>query len=182
MKRTIYFISGPAGVGKSTTAEKLVKAIEKSAYISGDDISHIPVNGRGKPWLCSHTLNLTWENILSVTRNLLKYNYDVVIDYVTFPKELNLFVKQIKDIDIRIIYVVLLVDQETLVRRDSQRPPEDQMGERSIDSLKEFNESSIDKRYVIDTSNENINELESIINEIKTNKRFIFEIWSIWDQ
>ena len=175
MKRTIYFISGPAGVGKSTTAEKLVKTIEKSAYISGDDISRIPVNGRGQPWLCSDTLSLTWENILSVTRNLLKYKYDVVIDYVTFPKELNWFIEQIKDIDTRIIYVVLLVDQETLVHRDSQRLPEDQMGARGIALLKEFNESSIDKRYVIDTSNKKINELEIMINEIRTNKRFIFE-------
>ena len=175
MKRTIYFVSGPAGVGKSTTAEKLVKSIEKCAYISGDDISHIPVNGRGQPWFCSDTLSLTWENILSITRNLLKYNYDVVIDYVTFPKELNWFVEQIKDIDTRIIYVVLLVDQETLAHRDSQRPPEDQMGERSIDSLKEFNETLIDDRYVIDTSNKNMKKLETIVNEIKTSKRFIFE-------
>lgn len=175
MKRTIYFISGPAGVGKSSTAEKLVKTIEKSAYISGDDISRIPVNGRGQPWLCSDTLSLTWENILSVTRNLLKYNYDVVIDYVTFPKELNWFLEQIKDIDTKIIYVVLLVDQETLVYRDSQRPPEDQMGERSTVLLKEFNETLIDDRYVIDTSNKKISELETIIHEITTDKRFIFE-------
>lgn len=51
MKNTVYIISGPAGVGKSTTSKKLVQTLSRSAYISGDDISHIPVNGRGKPWL-----------------------------------------------------------------------------------------------------------------------------------
>ncbi|MGF6355473.1 Mrp family chromosome partitioning ATPase [Paenibacillus sp. 4624] len=52
MSRTVYVISGPAGVGKSTTSQQLVQALSKSAYISGDAISHIPVNGRGEPWLC----------------------------------------------------------------------------------------------------------------------------------
>mgnify|MGYP002479701178 CR=1 FL=1 len=51
MKRTIYVISGPAGVGKSTTSGELVHSLERGAYISGDDISHIPVKGREKPWL-----------------------------------------------------------------------------------------------------------------------------------
>jgi predicted AAA+ superfamily ATPase len=67
IKSTIYVISGPAGVGKSTTSKELVKTLERSAYISGDDISHIPVNGRGKPWLCQETLSLTWENVISST-------------------------------------------------------------------------------------------------------------------
>jgi adenylate kinase family enzyme len=152
MKRTVYIISGPAGVGKSTTSEQLVRTLERSAYISGDDISHFPVNGRSKPWLCSETLNLTWENILSITMNLIKYNYDVVIDYVTFPRELDWFVEQLKDLELRIVYVVLLVDQETLIFRDSLRPKEFQMGERSIILLQEFKQSSLDNKHVIDTS------------------------------
>ena len=80
MERSVYIISGPAGVGKSTTAGELVQQFDKSALISGDDISHIPVNGRGKPWLCQETHQLTWSNILRLPRNLLGFGYDVVID------------------------------------------------------------------------------------------------------
>lgn len=44
---TVYVLSGPAGVGKSTTSRTLVNALENSAYISGDDISHIFFKKRG---------------------------------------------------------------------------------------------------------------------------------------
>jgi len=40
--QTVYLISGPAGTGKSTISSVLVRSLTKSAYISGDDISHIP--------------------------------------------------------------------------------------------------------------------------------------------
>ncbi|WP_245697498.1 hypothetical protein [Paenibacillus oryzae] len=39
--RSIYILSGPAGVGKSTTSKKLVQQLERSSYISGDVISHL---------------------------------------------------------------------------------------------------------------------------------------------
>lgn len=59
MINTVYVISGPAGVGKSTTSQRLVNQLDRSSYISGDDISHLPVNGRGKPWLDKDTADLT---------------------------------------------------------------------------------------------------------------------------
>lgn len=46
MSRNLYIISGPAGVGKSTTSKLLVQTLDRSAYISGDDVSHYPVKGR----------------------------------------------------------------------------------------------------------------------------------------
>jgi nucleoside-triphosphatase THEP1 len=45
----VYIISGPAGVGKSTTSKEIVKTLKNSAYISGDYVSHMHVNGRKKP-------------------------------------------------------------------------------------------------------------------------------------
>jgi gluconate kinase len=131
-RRRIYIVSGPAGVGKSTTSNKLVKKLTKSAYISGDDISHIPVNGRGKPWLCEDTHRLTWMNMLSLTKNLLMYDYSVVIDYVSFPDDVNWFASSLNDQNVEVKYVILLTDIDTLVNRDSSRPKEIQMGERSI--------------------------------------------------
>jgi len=173
MKRTVYLLSGPAGVGKTTTSKELVRSIERSAYISGDDISHIPVNGRGKPWICEGTLKLTWINILSITKNLLDFDYDVVIDYVTFPKEVDWFVNELRDIDIRIVYVVFMVNLETLLYRDQLRPKEIQMGERSAILLKEFEEALIGKKHVIETDSYTTDQIEEILETIKIDERFL---------
>ncbi len=35
---TLYFITGPAGVGKSTVSKKLANKLIKSVLIEGDDI------------------------------------------------------------------------------------------------------------------------------------------------
>ncbi|HYH05320.1 MAG TPA: AAA family ATPase [Bacillota bacterium] len=173
MNQTIYLISGPAGVGKTTTSKQLVKSLARSAYVSGDVISYFPVNGRGKPWLCPDTLSLTWENILAVTRNLLRHNYDVVVDYVTFPKQLHWFVNELSDFDVRIVYVVLLVDPETLVYRDQLRPPDCRMAERSLVLLQEFREAGLDPKHIIDTGKYSVEQLDAIIAEIKTNSKYI---------
>lgn len=69
--------------------------------------------------------------------------------------------------------MVLLVDQETLIFRDSLRPKEFQMGERSIILLQEFKQSSLDNKHVIETSKNEMNQLETIINEIRTNPKYI---------
>ncbi|WP_233568110.1 HAD-IA family hydrolase [Cohnella faecalis] len=135
-KRTIYILSGPAGVGKSTTSQVLVQALERSAYISGDDISHLPVNGRGQPWICEETLKLTWINMASLVKNLIKFDYDVVIDYVAFPRDVDWFRQQLSDYDLTIKYVVFMVDLETLLLRDQLRPKEAQMGKEAPFCLK----------------------------------------------
>jgi gluconate kinase len=173
VKRTVYIISGPAGVGKSTTSKRLVKRLERSSYISGDSISHLPVNGRGKPWLCKETLKLTWINILSLTRNLLDYNYDVVIDYVTFPLEANWLATELNDEDVRIVYVVLMVDQETIINRDQSRDPSIQMGERSVILLNELKEALQDDRNILNTQQYGVEEVDVVINDILNNKRFL---------
>jgi guanylate kinase len=60
MKGKVFIISGPAGVGKSTTAKKFAEGLKKSAYISGDSISHMPVSGREKPWESDNAKELVW--------------------------------------------------------------------------------------------------------------------------
>lgn len=173
MKNTVYVISGPAGVGKSTTSHELVKRLKRSAYISGDDISHLPVNGRGKPWLDQDTLDLTWKNIRSLTMNLLDYKYDVVIDYVSFPKEVKWLAEELKDREINFVYVVLLADKETIIFRDQLRPEEGQMGERSLILLEEFeNDSELKDMNKLYTHEYNGDQLSEIIEEILNNERF----------
>lgn len=172
-QRTVYIISGPAGVGKSTTSKKLVHSLERSSYISGDDISHLPVVGRGKPWLCEKTNQLTWVNIASLAYNLLNADYDVVIDYVTFPSEAEWLAEELKKQAARIVYVILLADEETLVNRDRLRPIDEQMGERSIILLHEFKEATKDARHILHTGHLSAQQIDVVIEEICHNSRFI---------
>lgn len=171
--KVVYIISGPAGVGKSTVSKRLVRRLERSSYISGDAISHIPVNGRGKPWLCQDTLNLTWMNILCLTKNLLDSNFNVVIDYVTFPTEADWLVRQLDGLGVRVVYVVLMVSRDTLLVRDQSRDPGEQMGQRSLILLDEFESSLIDDRYKLNTEQYKVEEIDEIINQIMTNKKFM---------
>jgi len=173
MSRSVYIISGPAGVGKSTTSRKLVAHLDRSSYISGDDISHLPVNGRGKPWICQETHKLTWINILSLVKNLIQFNYDVVIDYVTFPSEANWLASELESLNVRIIYVVFMVDDETIIRRDQLRDPSVQMGERSLILLNEFREVLKDDRHILNTQEYSVDQVDEVIEEILNNDRFL---------
>jgi broad-specificity NMP kinase len=170
----VYIISGPAGVGKSTTSKKLVKSLSRSAYISGDYVSHMHINGRKKPWESKEECTLIWNNILSLTTNFINYGNDVVIDYVTFPQEAKWIYENLRYLNVEVNYVVLLTDKETLVNRDNQRKPEDRMGERSLILLNEFIESGINQNHIIDTTTNTATDIPHLINEIINNPRFTF--------
>jgi len=173
MSRSLYIISGPAGVGKSTTSRMLVQTLDKSAYISGDDVSHIPVKGRGKPWLDKDTNDLTWKNISSLTKNLMDYGYDVVVDYVAFPEDIDGLIKELADNDVKIIYVVLMVDRQTIMYRDGLRAAENQMKERSIILLDEFeNNPNLKEENKLYTSNYTEEQLPEIVHEIMNNDKY----------
>jgi adenylate kinase family enzyme len=171
----VYIISGPAGVGKSTTSKELVKSLNRSAYISGDYVSHMHINGRKKPWESEEERSLIWNNILSLTTNFIKYDNDVVIDYVTYPEEANWLNENLKHFNTEVKYVVLLTDKDTLVKRDNQRKIEDRMGERSLILLNEFIESGVGQNHIIDTTVHTVIDLHHVKNDIINNPRFILE-------
>ncbi|WP_340016739.1 AAA family ATPase [Paenibacillus sp. FSL K6-1318] len=173
MSTNLYIISGPAGVGKSTTSKLLVQTLEKSAYISGDAVSHFPVKGRGKPWLDKDTHDLNWKNIASIVKNLLDYGYDVVLDYVAFPEDVNGLLTELADYNVRIIYVVLMVDRQTIIRRDRLRAEEYQMKERSVILLDEF-ENNLDVKVdnKLYTNHFTEEQLPEIVSEIINNEKY----------
>lgn len=168
----VYILSGPAGVGKSTTAKELVKSFSNSAYISGDYISHMHVNGRKKPWESKEEVSLIWDNILSLAKNFIRHNNDVVVDFVTFPHEAKWLSENLKDLDVDVIYVVLWADQETLINRDNMRKPENRMGERCLILFNEFMESGLDEKHLFNISEITIQDIDHVINEIKNNKKY----------
>ena len=170
----IYIISGPAGVGKTTTAKKLATQFDHSAYIEGDLINHMVVGGYLPPWESEELLVLTWENIADLSINFIRGKKNVVIDYVADPEEIKRFSQKVRAIvkDIEIIYVILWVDRDELLRRDALRIKEYQMGARCLELMEEFESKGIDERFFCNTTNLDPVDLNEILLEIKTNPKF----------
>ncbi|WP_058308218.1 AAA family ATPase [Gracilibacillus massiliensis] len=172
-QNNVYIISGPAGVGKSTISHQLVKQFYQSAYISGDDISHMHVNGRQKPWESQEEITLIWSNILSLTKNFLLFNNDVVIDYVTFPSEANWLKENLTDMNVTVHYVVLWANQDILLKRDALRIPEHQMGKRCIELIQEFEDAEVSEENILDTSEYEGHDVPLIVKEILNARKYI---------
>ena len=164
----LYIITGPAGVGKSTVSKLLASKLEKSVLIEGDDIYNQFVGGRISPWKENAPIEIFWNNCIFLINNYLQNEYDVVFNYIIDQKRL----KEIKETfkNYNIIFTVLLVDEETLIKRDKERPIDCQMGERSLVLLKSFIEEKYDEKNIMDTSNILI---EDSVNIILSDERFI---------
>jgi len=132
----LFVLTGPAGVGKSTISLKIAESLEKSVLIEGDDIYHLVKGGYIPPWLPNKQFPLFWDNCLSIISNSLQNGYDVVFNYILNKND----VKNIKDKfpDAEIKFIVLLVDEKTVMERDKLRPLDCQMGKRALVLLKKM--------------------------------------------
>ncbi|MUK87834.1 gluconokinase [Ornithinibacillus sp. L9] len=171
---TIYIISGPAGVGKSTTSKGLAVQFDNSAYIEGDFINHMVIGGYLPPWESEELLSLTWENIADLSINFVQANMNVIIDYVAFPEEVEKFSQKIyaEVKSVEIIYVVLWVDSAELLRRDALRFKEHQMGVRCLELMNDFESKGIDKRFLYNTTYLQPSDLDEIFLNIRENPSF----------
>ena len=170
MKGKVVIISGPAGVGKSTTAKQLAQKMKRSAYVSGDDISHMTVSGRERPWESERANDLVWKNIVAVTENFLEAGYDVVVDWVAFWKDVKRYTAQWIEQGVEVRYVILWAEQDVHVQRDLHRPTDSQMGERVIILRNEFLSSGAPERYYLDNT---VGELSRTIQQLQENEQFL---------
>ncbi|MGO4501089.1 hypothetical protein AB4114_35155 [Paenibacillus sp. 2RAB27] len=76
------------------------------------------------------------------------------------------------DLTQNVVYVVLMTDHETLLKRDQLRIPEHQMGERCLILIQEFNESGLNRKYLLDTDRKNVDEISLVIDDIMNNKQY----------
>lgn len=157
----LYIITGPAGVGKSTVSKKLAIASKKSALIEGDDIYHQVVGGYIQAWKNGNHLGTFWKVCINMIKTYLDDGFDVVFNYIVTPENLELIKTKLNDYNIK--FVVLLVDEATLLLRDKARPEDCQMKERCITLLNNFKNRNYGPQNILDTTNLSVDEITSII-------------------
>jgi adenylate kinase family enzyme len=154
-KKLIILISGPLGVGKSTTSRELARNMKQCVLIEGDHLLHM-FEGESQPsW--EEKLILTWKNILAITRNFIVNDLNVVIDFV-IEDELDWFCQKISDLNVELKYVVLRVDKEKLIERLKIRG-DIQSLERSLFLLNKMDNSPSNKPFMYDITLKQPNEI-----------------------
>ncbi|KMJ57238.1 hypothetical protein AB685_17710 [Bacillus sp. LL01] len=163
MTRSIYIISGPCGVGKSTITKGLSRKMDKAVLIEGDLIMAMFVGKEQSSW--EEKLSIVWQNLSSLTLNFIEKGYDVVIDYVV-EDELPWFCSQLSGLDdITLHYVVLRAEPEVLIERITKRG-DTEMIHRSLELLQQLENKAENIPHLYDTTHK---EPDVIIEEILGN-------------
>ncbi len=161
----VYILGGPAGVGKTTVGLALASQLGRSVHIRGDSLYNFVVGGFVPASDCSHCARhlreLVWKNILSLTVNYLQSSYAVVIDYISFPRDVLNTINTLRHsgVSAEVHYVVLSADPSELLKRDTLRAPQDRMGLRCIELLAEYQSASVPPIFVIDTTELSVDQI-----------------------
>ncbi|CAM3565082.1 AAA family ATPase [Paenibacillus lupini] len=169
-KNIVYLISGPLGVGKSTTTKELARNVGQCVLIEGDVLLDMLNNELSLSW--EERLRLTWENILALTRNSLQHDLNVVIDFVV-EEELDWFCKHLSDLkNVSLKYVVLKAAKEKIIERLITRGDIDSL-ERSLFLLNKMESSPSTNKFSYDTT---LKQLSETVEEVIKNARFYVAI------
>ena len=166
----LYVITGPAGVGKSTVSKRLAQNLSKSALIEGDEIYNQVIGGYIPAWKEGNHLQTFWKVCINIVRSYLEDDFDVVFNYIVTPENLALLKNEFKNYTIK--FIVLLVDESTLLLRDKERPENCQIKERCITLLNNFKNRNYNINNILDTTNLSI---EETVNLIQNNNNFILK-------
>lgn len=114
----VVIITGPTGSGKTTISKSLAKRIPNSAHIEVDYLRHIIINGYQSPSEESDRFKkqkiLAMDNAVSLTNNLLKNEFNVIIDDVVYTEEqVRYYIKNIRSTNIKVI--LLLPDIKKII-------------------------------------------------------------------
>ena len=151
----LYIITGPAGVGKSTISKRLATLKEKSVLIEGDDIYGQVIGSYVSAWKDGNHLDVFWKVCLDMINTYLENGYDVVFNYIVTPDVL----KKIKERFSRFKFVILITDEDELLKRDLLRPEDCRMRERCVVLLNNFKNNNYDKDYMLDITKLSVDEV-----------------------
>ena len=165
---SLYIITGPAGVGKTTISTKLAKSLTKSVLIEGDSIYAQVIGSYVSAWKEGNHLEVFWKVCLNIIETYLSYGYDVVFNYIVTPSALKQIQEKFANVETK--FVLLMTDEETLLKRDSFRPEDCQMKERCLVLLNNFKEKNFDSNFILDTSSLSV---EDTVNIIQNDNRFL---------
>ena len=128
-------------------------------------------SGLVAPWEDDgYYMDLFWDNIISITNNLVDRDITVVIEYVIFEEQIKKIKEFLRKKQMRLKYCVLLAEEQTLKERDLSREEIQRTGDLSIKSRNEFLSKNINKNNLLYTDNLDIKEIANII---KTSNRFV---------
>jgi len=164
----LYIITGPAGVGKSTISRGIAESLKKSVLLEGDDFYHHVVGGYVQAWKEGNHLEIFWKVCIDTINNYLQAGYDVVFNYIINKEKYNELREIFKKINTK--FVVLLVDENTILKRDNERPVDCQMKDRCITLLNNFKNYNYDEKYILYTDNLSI---EETIDTVISDDRFL---------
>lgn len=162
--KTVYLISGPIGVGKSTVARALSEATG-SSLIVGDDLYNFEEEAHLE-W--EEKLQNGWDRILVACKERMDSHESIVIDFVV-EDELTWFMDQLSGYNCRLVYVVLLADKDTILNRLEERD-DLRYKDRSMELLNQLSKDPFNKSYLLDTTTK---EVKDTVQEITTSSRFI---------
>ena len=115
----LYIITGPSGVGKSTISKRLAKNLEKSVLLEGDDFYHQVVGGYVQAWKPGNHLDIFWKVCIDTINNYLNASYDVIFNYIIDNDKLIELKSIFENVETK--FVVLLVNKETILKRDKEK-------------------------------------------------------------
>ncbi len=163
----LYIITGPAGVGKSTISRALAEKLDKSVLIEGDEIYAHVIGGYVSAWKEGNHLEVFWKVCIDMIKRYLEYGYDVVFNYIINPKDVKNIQEAVKDVETK--FVVLLTDEETLLKRDAERPEDCQMKERCLVLLNNFKNEGYEEKYILETTKISV---EDVVENVENGERF----------
>ena len=163
MDNLLYVITGPAG--------RLAEKKKKSVLLEGDEIYHHVIGSYISPWKEGNHLDVFWKVVLETINIYLENGYDVIFNYIVGEKDLVIL--QERFCEYKIKFIVLMANENTVVKRDLERQEDCRMGKRAIELLQNFRNKEIERKYIIETDNLNIDEIIDIIDN--DNKFYIGE-------
>lgn len=158
---SLYIITGPPGVGKTTISKSIANSLGKSVLLEGDDIYHHVVGGYVSPWKEGNHLELFWKVSINTIKTYLESDYDVVFNYIINLEDLNMFKNISKEYSTK--FIVLLSNEDTLLKRDKERPEDCQMKDRCLVLLKKFTNKDYEEKHILYTDNLSVEKITELI-------------------